>query len=117
MIGDSRTRPRRHRKTWTAREARFCTGAGSSGISRVPATWRSRTLMSRAPPLQIRRADRRAEAPRRRGHRGDRLVGDELLVPEREDQEPPDVPAVVRLELRVVPDHLLHVRRIEEPLL
>src|SRR5262245_46782914 len=118
MIGDRSARPITQRRTWKRWDATLSAGPGATGTSPTTTAERPRlTLMSRAPATQIGGVHRRSQAPGRRGHVPERSVRPGPLVPQREDQEPPQVPAVVPPELRVVPDHLLDVGGIEEPLL
>src|SRR5262249_29363928 len=99
-----------------AGDVRFGPGWGDSLGARASSRPRLR-LISATAAREIGRADRRAEAARRRAHVERRPVGAVLLVPQREDQEAPDVAAVVRLEVGVLLDHRVHVRRVEEALL
>src|SRR4029453_11666771 len=117
MTGDSRRRPSTHSRIWNTRDMTFCPRGGRSGMGRACTAARRRlTLMSCAPPSQVGGANVRAQAAGGGAHRRHRGIGAILLVPERKDQEPPEIPAVVRLQVGVVPDHLVHVGGAEEAL-
>src|SRR6187431_1735830 len=100
MTGDSSRRPTRHNKIWNARDITFCPRGGRSGMLGACRTERRRlTLMSCAPPPEVGRTDVGTQAAGGGVHRCHRGLGTVLLVPEGKDQEPPEIPAVVRLEV------------------
>src|SRR6188508_2672660 len=118
MTGDSSRRPTRHNKIWNARDITFCPRGGRSGMLGACAAERRRlTLMSCAPPPEVGRTNVGTQAAGGGAHRRHRAFGAVLLVPQRKDQQAPEIPAVVRLEVGVVADHLVHVGGAEEALL
>src|SRR5580765_1191170 len=118
MTGDSRRSPTRHNKIWNARDITFCPRGGRSGTGAACTAERRRlTLMSCAPPPQVGGTNMGTQAAGGGAHRCYRSIRAVLLVPECKDQEPPEIAAVVRLEIGVIPDHLVHVGRTEEALL
>src|SRR5262245_60097071 len=126
MTGDNKISPTRHSSTWMTRDRTLSGRPGRRDFGCPGSRASPRGLATDRPMLMLKSGASLAEIGRVYGwahlaggrrHRGDGRVGGELLVPNGEDQESPQVPAVVRLQVGVIPDHPLHVGRIEEPLL
>src|SRR5258705_12373419 len=100
MTGDSNRRPTTHNRIWIPRDITFWPRGGRSGTLAARRAERLRlTLISRGPPPEMSRTNGGAQAARGGAHRGHRALGAVLLGPQPEDQQAPEIPAVVGLQI------------------